>query len=71
MLKVDVNEFTDGLTSIDRGFVLILDDSTIERFRSKKVELLAKVHDHTTGRFLKGFRLLALAEGGARHVLEN
>ena len=63
MLKLafGVHEFIDELTSKDRESVLILDDSTIERPRSKKVELLAKVHDHTTGRFLKGFKLLTLA----------
>ncbi|MGE4443235.1 MAG: transposase [Desulfomicrobium sp.] len=60
-LAFGVHEFIDGLTSKDRESVLILDDSTIERPRSKKVELLAKVHDHTTGRFLKGFKLLTLA----------
>jgi hypothetical protein len=54
-LAFGVHEFIDGLTSKGRESVLILDDSTIERPRSKKVELLAKVHDHTTGRFLKGF----------------
>lgn len=47
-LAFRVHEFIDGLTSKDRESVLILDDSTIERPRSKKVELLAKVHDHTT-----------------------
>lgn len=60
-LAFSVHEFIDGLTSKDRESVLILDDSTIERSRSKKVELLAKVHDHTTGRFLRGFKLLTLA----------
>ena len=44
-LAFGVHEFIDGLTSKDRESVLILDDSTIERPRSKKVELLAKVHD--------------------------
>lgn len=40
--------------------VLILDDSIYDRSRSKKVELLAKVFDHTTGRFIRGFRMLTL-----------
>ena len=48
------------LTSDNRETVLILDDSTLHRPRSKKVELLARVFDHSTGRFLKGFRLLGL-----------
>ena len=60
-LAFGVHEFIDGLTSKDRESVLILDDSTIERPRLKKVELLAKVHDHTPGRFRKGFKLLTLA----------
>jgi hypothetical protein len=48
------------LTSNDRERVLILDDSTYDRNRSKAVELLARVHDHTTGTFMKGFRMLTL-----------
>ena len=40
--------------------VLILDDSTYDRSRSKKVELLSKVFDHNTGKYLKGFRMLTL-----------
>lgn len=49
-----------GLTSDDRETVLILDDSTVHRPRAIKVELLARVFDHTTSRFLKGFRLFSL-----------
>ncbi len=48
------------LTSEDREAVLIMDDSTYARSRSKKVELLSRVFDHSTGRFVKGFRMLAL-----------
>ena len=40
--------------------VLIFDDSPYDRSRSKKVELLAKVFDHSTMKYLKGFRLLTL-----------
>ena len=40
--------------------VLIFDDSTYDRSRSKTVELLSRVFDHTTGRYLKGFRMLTL-----------
>ncbi|GFZ75981.1 IS4 family transposase ISDha5 [Paenibacillus marchantiophytorum] len=40
--------------------VLILDDSLFSRARSKAVELLANVHDHTTGKFVRGFRMLTL-----------
>lgn len=40
--------------------VLIIDDSTYDRSRSKFVELLSKVFDHNSSRFIKGFRLLTL-----------
>jgi hypothetical protein len=40
--------------------VLILDDSTYDRSRSKKVELLSRVFDHTSKKYLKGFRMLTL-----------
>ena len=50
----------DRLTSEDRESVLIVDDSLFSRDRSKKVELLSKVFDHTTSRFFKGFRMLTL-----------
>ena len=48
------------LTSDERESVLIIDDSPYDRSRSKWVELLSIVHDHSTGRFLKGFRMLTL-----------
>ena len=40
--------------------VLIADDTLYRRDRSKRVELLARVHDHTTGRYVRGFRMLTL-----------
>ena len=40
--------------------VLIFDDSTYDRNRSKKVELLSKVFDHSTHKYLKGYRMLTL-----------
>lgn len=48
------------LVSSNRERVLILDDSLYSRARSKAVELLALVHDHTTGEFVRGFRMLTL-----------
>ena len=48
------------LTSDDRENVLIFDDSVYSRSRSKVVELLAKVRDHATGKYVKGFRLLTM-----------
>lgn len=49
-----------SLTSAKRVKVFIIDDSTLQRNRSKKAELLARVFDHTTGRFTKGYTLLTL-----------
>lgn len=50
----------DRLTSDQRESVLIIDDSPYDRSRSKKVELLSRVFDHSTGRYLRGFRLLTV-----------
>ncbi|MEI3604045.1 transposase [Oceanobacillus sp. SE10311] len=55
-----VVKFLLPLTSKDRDRVLIFDDSLFSRNRSKAVELLARVKDHTTGRYFKGFRMLTL-----------
>lgn len=52
-----------ALTSTDRVNAIIVDDTLYSRSRSKKVELLANVHDHT-GKgcaFKRGFRMLTLA----------
>ena len=40
--------------------VLIFYDSTYSRNRSKKVELLSRVFDHTDMKYIKGFRMLTL-----------
>ncbi len=40
--------------------ILIIDDSTYDRSRSKKVELLSRVFDHSSHKYLKGFRMLTL-----------
>jgi len=48
------------LTNDDRESVLIIDDSTYDRSRSKWVEVLSRVYDHSAGRFLKGFRMLTI-----------
>jgi hypothetical protein len=55
-----VVRFMDVLTSERREKVLIIDDSTYDRSRSKRVELLAWIHDHNANRSLKGFKLLTL-----------
>ena len=60
LLATRVCSMLQELTSEERETVLILDDSTFHRPQSKKVELLARVFDHTQNRFLKGYRLLSL-----------
>ena len=50
----------DRLTGNARESVLIIDDSLFSRKNSKKVELLARVFDHTTHNFCRGFRMLTL-----------
>ncbi|MEC1723104.1 IS4 family transposase [Schinkia azotoformans] len=52
----------DVLTDKSRPKVLIVDDSSYDRNRSKKVELLARCFDHASlkMRFYKGFRMLTL-----------
>jgi len=52
--------FFSRLTSQTREKVLIFDDSTYDRSRSKAVELLAWIFDHNSGTSLKGFKLLTL-----------
>ncbi|WP_117016993.1 IS4 family transposase [Aeribacillus pallidus] len=51
-----------SLTRHDHPKVLIVDDSSYERNRSKKVELLARCFDHSSQkmRYYKGFRMLTL-----------
>ncbi len=48
------------LTDESRRNVLIIDDTLFERPKAKKVELLARVFDHTTQIYKRGFRLLTL-----------
>ena len=55
-----INNAILPLDSEDRANVLIIDDSMFERNRSKKVELLAKVHDHAKHKYRFGFRMLTL-----------
>lgn len=52
--------FIDSLTGENRQSVIIFDDSLFSRNRSKKVELLAKVFDHTSHKYCKGFRMLTM-----------
>ena len=50
----------ESLIASSRIRVFIVDDSVLSRNRSKKAELLARVFDHTTGRFTKGYNMLTL-----------
>ena len=55
-----INEFMKPLTSDDRKDVFIIDDSLFDRSRSKKTELLAKVFDHCSMKYKRGYRMLTL-----------
>lgn len=48
------------LTDKDRRNALILDDSIYSRGRSKKVELLANVYNHSEHKYERGFRMLTV-----------
>ncbi len=50
----------ESLTNDDRVNVFIVDDSFFNRSRSKHVELLSKVRDHTDGKYKRGFRMLTV-----------
>lgn len=60
VLASQVVSYFSRLTSDTREKVLIFDDSTYDRSRSKAVELLAWIFDHNSGTSLKGFKLLTL-----------
>ncbi|MCM3729526.1 transposase [Neobacillus cucumis] len=61
-LSVHTIEKVTKLSKHDRPKVLVLDDSSYDRNRSKSVELLARCFDHASQkmRFYKGFRMLTL-----------
>lgn len=58
-----INEKIKPLTSEKRINTIVVDDTLYDRSRSKKVELLANVHDHAGrgAKYKRGFRLLTLA----------
>ena len=53
-------DFMKPLTNDDRKDVFIIDDSLFDRSRSKNTELLAKVFDHCSMKFKRGYRMLTL-----------
>lgn len=59
-------------TTEKRKHVFIVDDSVVERPKSTKVELLAKLYDHAKGKYTKGFRMLTLGiSDGATFLAVN
>ena len=60
LLSAKVIALIEPLTSESREKCFVLDDSVIERSRSKAVELLARVYDHVIGKTVRGFNLLTL-----------
>ncbi len=60
LLGVQLYGFFNRLTDETRESVLLVDDSPYDRSRSKAVELLSRVWDHSNRRFLKGFRMLTV-----------
>ena len=55
-----ISKFFAGATDEKRVNVFIVDDTVYKRGRSKKVELLSWVRDHTKNVSVRGFRLLTL-----------
>lgn len=55
-----VNCFMRKLTDEKREVVLIIDDTLYAKTGYKESELMAKVFDHVTMKYKKGFRLLIL-----------
>lgn len=55
-----VNRFMQKLTDEKREDVFIIDDTLYAKAGYKKSELVAKVFDHVTMKYKKGFRLLTL-----------
>jgi len=59
-IGIKLYSFLNRLTDEDRESVLIVDDSPYDRSRSKSVELLSRVWDHSNGCLIKGFRMLTI-----------
>ena len=55
-----ITDTIEPLTSENRRNAFIVDDPIFERKGSAKVESLAKVYDHASHRFTRGFRMLTL-----------
>ena len=55
-----INGFMRCLTSENREDVFVIDDSAYHKRGYKKTELVAKVFDHVSMKYFKGFRMLSL-----------
>lgn len=60
LLSARVTAYFSSLTGQQRVKCLVLDDSVIERNRSRQVELLSWIYNHVTHRMVKGFNMLTL-----------
>lgn len=60
LLSARITRVFGSLTGSGRVKMLVLDDSVLPRNRSKSVELLARIYDHVSQQYLRGFNLLAL-----------
>ena len=60
LLSKRVADVVEPLTSDDRVNAFVVDDSLFERTSCKKTELGARVFDHTTMKYRKGYRLMTL-----------
>ncbi len=48
------------LSDSNRKLCFVIDDSMLERSKGKEVELMARIYDHVSKSFVKGFNLLQL-----------
>ena len=55
-----INGFMRPLTSKNREDIFVIDDSAYHKRGYKKTELVAKVFDHVSMTYVKGFRMLSL-----------
>lgn len=60
LLAAKITSLYEELTNKNREKVLIIDDSSLKRPRSKAVELLARIYDHSEKKYYKGFRFLSI-----------
>lgn len=60
IVAIIINGYFKILKTDKTKDVLILDDTSHPRNRSKKVELLARVYDHVAHKYFKGFRIMSL-----------